>query len=128
MNTQKKICIIDDADIDILIARKHLEVHNLDTNWVYKDGLDAFEDLKMRLENKEDMPDIILLDINMPKWNGWKFLEEFGRIYSGNNIEIFIVSSSGSLEEIQKSKRYNLVRDFIRKPLSIDNIAQYLLS
>jgi CheY-like chemotaxis protein len=127
MNTTKKICIIDDADIDILIAKKHLEVSGFDTIWVYKDGLDAFEGLKKRLENNEEMPDVILLDINMPKWNGWTFLEEFSRIYTENRIKIFMVSSSGNLEDIETSKKYSLVKDFIKKPLTSQSIAQHLL-
>ena len=70
------------------------------------------------------MPDYILLDINMPIMNGWEFLDEYKRlnIDPGGKCKIYIISSSVFSNDINKSRSYPLVIDFVSKPLNIDKV------
>jgi len=87
--------------------------------------------IELLTEMKNDptkLPDIILLDINMPVMNGWEFLDE----YNHRNIDpqgksaIFILSSSVFSEDINRARTYSQVKDFIRKPLDVTRIREIL--
>ena len=85
------------------------------------------------IENKELTPDLILLDINMPLFDGWEFLEEFKKLKHLilKPISIYIVSSSISQADINKAKFHEEVIDFLTKPIEsskIKNICDLHLS
>jgi CheY-like chemotaxis protein len=46
----------------------------------FHNGKDAFNQLKEDIEQDRPLPDLILLDLNMPVWDGWQFLDEFVKI------------------------------------------------
>lgn len=71
----------------------------------------------------------ILLDINMPVMDGWKFLEAIEDIdfIKTENVSIQIVSSSVDDSDIEKSKKYDLVQGFLHKPLSADRIKSIII-
>ena len=60
--------------------------------------------------------------------NGWEFLDEYERLHLDpkGKTKIYIISSSVFNNDIIKAKSYELVRDFISKPLSIDKIKEVL--
>ena len=90
----------------------------------YKNGKDAIDALKKAAENNENIPDIILLDINMPVMDGWEFMEEIKTIKSqiDKKIIIYIVSSSIAVEDKNKSKEFKDVFAFISKPVNVQDI------
>jgi response regulator of citrate/malate metabolism len=82
--------IIDDDDITITLTRRLIKQFNKDFEVInYKDARQAIKHFKDFGTSKNE---IILLDINMPIFNGWDFLEEFEK----SNLEgnIFMFSSS----------------------------------
>ncbi|MFN3999853.1 two-component system response regulator [Algoriphagus sp.] len=60
---------------------------------------------------------LIFLDINMPRINGWEFLELLGEKIQHADIKVIMVTSSLSIAEREKSKEYNVVIDFWEKPM-----------
>ncbi len=70
-------------------------------------------------------PVILLLDINMPSMTGWEFLDEFKKLdqFEHESFSIYIVSSSVDLRDKQKAEEDPLVRGFISKPLTAENMA-----
>ena len=72
----------------------------------------------------EDTIFYILLDINMPRLNGWEFIEELERVQGikGDNVCIYMVSSSTDESDIIKAHGLKLVKGFYSKPLAIENI------
>lgn len=66
----------------------------------------------------------ILLDINMPRLNGWEFIEELERVQEikEDNVCIYMVSSSTDESDIIKAHGLKLVKGFYSKPLAIENI------
>lgn len=74
------------------------------------------------------MPDVIFLDINMPIMNGWQFLEQFKQIQPkiDKEITIYLVSSSFDDRDINRSKEYTEVTDYIIKPVKRSNLLSVL--
>lgn len=78
----------------------------------------ALEQLKQNSDNHNILPDAILLDLNMPLMDGWQFLDEFIHLSITKNISIFIMTSSIDPADIEKAKKYNVVKNYIEKPIT----------
>ncbi|AWW29075.1 response regulator [Echinicola strongylocentroti] len=127
MTSIKSICVIDDDPIYTFGIKKIIEMGNFEVNTIfYQNGLEAYDGLSSRIENKEPMPDMILLDINMPIWNGWKFLDEFLKIQPDTSITIYIISSSIDPNDTKKANEYHVIKNFIVKPISIQKVKELL--
>jgi CheY-like chemotaxis protein len=73
---------------------------------------------------KQDPPTLILLDLNMPVMNGWDFLEDFLMKYTDRlpETKVVIVSSTVNPEDFSRASRYDIVIDFINKPLTVEGL------
>lgn len=82
----------------------------------------------MLIKEASALPDILLLDLNMPVMNGWLFLEKFASIEQqlSKKIKIYLVSSSIWEEDLQRAKNNILVQDFISKPVFKEKLLQIL--
>lgn len=122
----KRALIIDDDEINNFICIKNMKDSNFVEHATYclrgKEGLDELSDA---IQNRpEDLPDVIFLDINMPLMNAWEFLEQYESIQKEfpKEIKLFILSSSVYRKDIEKSSHYDMVTDYIIKPLSKDSL------
>ena len=125
MDFKSRVFIIDDDPIHQRIAQIMISKHNLfDEYFSYTDAQKALDFLQENKNNKEALPDVILLDLNMPVLDGWDFLEIFETLIKEfkKNIRVFIVSSSVDEKDLLRSKLYVTVKGFISKPLSPDII------
>ena len=78
MEKIETVCIIDDDEIYQLFTKKSiLRINDRYEILSYINGRDAMQGLQQRLDAKSAMPDLILLDINMPVMDGWQFMEAF---------------------------------------------------
>ncbi|MGN7205150.1 response regulator [Pedobacter sp. SAFR-022] len=119
----KNVWLIDDDEVFVfltkkLIARSELEV----TVETYINGQDAIEQLQSLAEDENALPDIILLDLNMPVMDGWEFLKAYEDINfsNPNKIHLYIVTSSISPYEVERAKQIPAVQEFIVKPMVKD--------
>lgn len=120
-NAKHAVCLIDDDKIYQFTARKILESTGLARSIVsFFNGSEAIGYFRENAQNKDQLPDVVFLDINMPVMNGWDFLDEFQQLR--NKIEktilIYMVSSSVDDTDIQKSRTYQEVKDYIVKPIN----------
>jgi CheY-like chemotaxis protein len=90
------------------------------------DGQQGIEFISSGLGDIAALPDVIFLDLNMPISDGWEFLEEYAKIESRvpKKIDVYVVSSSISPHDFERSKAYNVVKDFMIKPLDKGKLAE----
>ncbi len=69
---------------------------------------------------KEEKPDLIFLDLNMPEINGWNFLDVLKE--RNDPTQVVIVTSSTSNIDKEKAQNYTQVVDFLIKPLNKNTI------
>ncbi|RAR49025.1 response regulator [Flavobacterium lacus] len=126
---KKSVLIIDNDPIYRTISQKIIEKLDLaETIFVEKNGYTAIDFIINVLATKSKLPEIIFLDIEMPVMNGWEFMDEYCKIENTllTGIEIYIVSSSISQVDKDKAKSYSEIKDFISKPLTIENLKTIL--
>lgn len=120
-----KVFIIDDDPIHQRIAQIMIAKHELfDEYKSYMEAELALSYLKENVANTLGLPDVILLDLNMPVVDGWDFLESFQKFQAelSKSIRIFIVTSSVDEKDKLRSQTFSFVKGFISKPLSPDII------
>ena len=112
---------IDDNEYEHYIVESLIKSYSdLKEITFFLNGRDPLKFIDQNKLNADKLPDIILLDLFMPDFSGWDFLEEFEKIYSSlaKKIKIFIVSSSVDKQDIARSESYPFVKSFFTKPLT----------
>lgn len=87
---------------------------------------DALEALRVALETGKDIPSVILIDLNMPVMDGWRFLDELVKIDTKKQVPVFIFTSSIDSRDMERAQKYGIVKDYIIKPLTIHKINKIL--
>jgi CheY-like chemotaxis protein len=122
MERINRILLIDDDNIFNYLNKKIIEISQLTANVTsHVNAKKALNELKLICDSGADsFPDIIFLDINMPVMDGWEFLDEFEKFPESivEKCRVYILTSSIDPNDIEKSKAYKSVKDFISKPLS----------
>lgn len=115
--------LVDDDPIFNWLALKMIQKVAPDFNVKeFSNGRAALDFLQDNFNEKGHYT--ILLDINMPEMNGWEFMDaiEQSDWVKAESISVFIVSSSTDPGDREKAKTYQLVKDYLTKPLSLDMI------
>lgn len=101
--------IIDDDHIQVFVAKRTLNNINFSENIQALDDVErVLEELQVLASSKDDkLPDIIFLDINMPRMDGWQFLKEFEKMSLKKKISIFLVTSSIDPNDARKAETFN---------------------
>ena len=125
MRKIKLTYLIDDDEIYIFTAKKLINKTDFseEVKFFYN-GKEALEAIKSKLYNEEELPEVILLDLNMPIMDGWQFLDEFIRIKTKKTIKVFIVSSSVNPVDLERAKTYNMVSNYTVKPISREKLKE----
>ena len=122
----KSILLIDDNAADNRYNQIILEEMNIvDKIEVAENGLEA---LKMLENSDHPQPELILLDINMPKMNGWEFLEAYKKLdrEEKNKKIVMILTTSMNPEDKNKADQSLGVSEFNIKPLTPEMLKNIL--
>ena len=113
--------LIDDDQVFQFITSKTLKKINPEVKIEkFSDGEEGIIRIKKDLEDQNKLPDIILLDINMPFLNGWGFLKEFEAIedHINKEINIYMLTSSDDPSDLEKAKQYSELSGYMIKPVN----------
>ncbi len=120
------ILLVDDDPDDnyyhqIIINRMNM-VDKID---VAVNGLEAIAYLK---NENHIPPDILFLDLNMPKMNGWEFLEQYKDFSAEKKAKVLIVilTTSANPDDIKRAKEIEDVTGFETKPLTQELLTEIL--
>ncbi|MBD1396510.1 response regulator [Pontibacter sp. JH31] len=119
----RKVFIIDDDEISLYLTSLILEsVDYAQEIHTFMTADDAFASL-LQL-HYSNMPEVILLDLNMPTKSGWDFLDMLSMYEEKlqNKTCIYILTSSIAECDKSKSETYPLVNGFLHKPLDEDSL------
>lgn len=88
---------------------------------------EAIDILKEHLEGQQKLPDVILLDLNMPKMNGWEFMEVFNQLnLKEQQPRIHILTTSMNPDDRIKALNTASISGFHKKPLNDDILDQII--
>jgi CheY-like chemotaxis protein len=115
--------VVDDSEADQFICDHILRKYNPDIQILTAlDGEEALATLK----DLDTLPQIIFLDINMPRMNGHEFLEAYAKQYDLSNAPVVIMlTSSNQKRDVDKSMAFDVVVEYFTKPLNIDALADF---
>ncbi len=119
-----QILLIEDSEADIRLTREALKEVKLPTRLhVVRDGEAAMEFLRAQAPR----PDLILLDLNLPKKDGREVLSEIKSEASLKVIPVVILTTSGADADINNSYQLH-ANCYIQKPLDLDRFLEILQS
>ncbi|MBN1800992.1 MAG: response regulator [Candidatus Lokiarchaeota archaeon] len=124
-----EILLVEDNPADVRLTQLAIKKSKLMNNLrIVQDGVEAIELLKQRGKYKDDaLPDLILLDLNLPKKNGFEVLKEIKNDDVLKRIPVVILSISNAEEDLLKS--YNLHANcYIKKPVDINEFEKVVKS
>jgi two-component system chemotaxis response regulator CheY len=131
MQPEPHIWIIDDDELFIMITRNNIRKSGVACNTEdFKNGKDALYEIKERVMAGEHIPNILLLDLNMPLIDGWDFLEEFKSIPLENRkkVKIYICTSSIDPKDLKRAEAIAEVTAFLEKPINTEVIQKIVTS
>lgn len=123
MPQNNSVCIIDDDEVYKFFVQKMLKIKKLAEDVLtFPDGEEAYNFIRENMENPEKLPDIIFLDINMPIMDGFQFMEEYTKLKPkiDKKITIYMITSSIDHVDLERSKKYSEISDFITKPITAE--------
>lgn len=115
--------IIDDDPMASFYIKRLAELGELaNIITIYDKARGAMDYLLQHRNSIEHLPDVILLDIYMPEMDGWTFLKVFADTQDqfSKPIDIFIISSSDHLKDINKARSIPHVKAYLQKPVTME--------
>jgi CheY-like chemotaxis protein len=114
MRSYMPILLVEDDDVDVLITQRAFNEIKVTNKLVHKvDGQDALEYLR---DKSNSMPCVILLDLNMPRMNGFEFLKIVKADDVLKKIPVVVLTTSTDDQDVINS--FNLgVAGYIVKPV-----------
>ena len=115
MSKIKELLLVDDDRLFNHLHRLYLEEVNVAEKLIVE------EDIEVCLKNlveKKYSPEIIFLDINLPKMNGWEFLEEYKKHFNPKDRMIIMLSASSNPEDKFRAAAHPYVHSYYDKPLN----------
>lgn len=121
--TNKLTYIIDDDKLSVklvsLLLNKNEFCQEIKT---FYNAQSALDEIAKNIHENGNLPDVILLDLNMPVIDGWQFLDEFILLPLQKEIAVFIVTSSINPVDIEMSRQYKAIKTYIMKPITADKL------
>lgn len=132
------ILCVDDDPITLMLCKMVIAKSSFASEIITaqngEEALNYFDDLKLNNLGTEikKYPSLVFLDLNMPIMDGWDFLDHFSKeeyTSAFKNTKVIVLSSTIDPSDIEKSKTYPMVLDFLSKPITkeiVENLKEKL--
>lgn len=125
MSFKQRILIVDDDFEDVFAVRHAFEKLGKDIEVMHLPDWAVAVDFLLSADNKRDLPTIVLLDINMPKVNGFETLTAMRASDLTNALPVIMFSTSDAAPDVKKS--YSLgANAYLVKPSSIKTLQTFV--
>ncbi len=121
--------LVDDNEYDNFFHERTIREYDSAISIVTKrSATEALEFIKTKLDAREKLPDLLLLDINMPGMNGWDFLDEYEKLNDSLDVKmcIVILTTSSNPDDEIRAKTFSVVSGFITKPLTKETLNEII--
>lgn len=114
------ILLVEDDYLDAMNVQRVFSKLNLHHNMhTARNGKEALDLLEGKSDTAWTHPDLVLLDLNMPKMNGLEFLKEVRHNPDLKNLKVFIMTTSDEESDRHDAERLGIA-GYIIKPLTFD--------
>ena len=122
------LLVDDDSDCNFFHQRLINKMGCVEKIYIAKDGQEALEFLTSDEGGQNPSPDIIFLDINMPRMNGWEFIEEYTKLNEHEKAKIVLIMLTTSLnpDDVERSKKYKDVKGYRKKYLDKESMEKII--
>lgn len=111
--------IVDDDKVTTFILHRLLTLDNhFGQITILSDARVALENIQKCRDSPELLPELILLDINMPVMDGWEFVTELESLDFACNTHVFLLTSSINAADALKAERIQRLSGFFTKPIT----------
>ena len=120
-----EVLLVEDDPGDVVIAKEALKASRLKSKLsVVPDGVEALKYLRREDDYQDaERPDLILLDLNLPKKSGHEVLAEVKSDPALRKIPVVVLTTSGANEDVELS--YDLHANvFVTKPVDFDHFTE----
>lgn len=122
----KCVLLIDDDHTTnvfhtVVLRRSQIadQILSIETPEIALDHLRKASKLGFQSFGQMPMPELMFLDVNMPRMGGFDFLTEFDKIYVGINIKCFVyMLTAVKNREYEKFLQFKCVKGILEKPLT----------
>jgi DNA-binding response OmpR family regulator len=118
MGVHKTILVIDDSETTLVLLEWFLKDNGFDT-------LIALDIKSALLQIDKQLPDLILLDLQLPEISGYDFLKMIKTDKNKKDIPVIVISALDSQEAIRQLKHLGAI-DFIPKPLNLKMLVDHI--
>lgn len=124
-----EILLVEDSPADVRLTLEALKEEKISNNMhVVSDGVDAMAFLRREGEYKDAVrPDLILLDLNLPRKDGRQVLKEIKTDENLKSIPIVVLTISKAEEDVMKAYDYH-ANCYITKPLDLNRFSEVVKS
>lgn len=117
-----KIFLIDDDGVSLFLTQRLLILEGFRDIRAFQSAEEALELLAS--SSMEEIPDVVLLDLNMPGMSGWEFLDALPplELKLRGKCSVYILTSSLDVSDTARSQQYSIVSGLIHKPITPEDI------
>lgn len=116
------VMLVDDDPVNNFVNKKLF--NKFDSSILVEDFLNAPDALN-RIQTGVHLPDILLLDLTMPMFDGWRFLDELSKLVQ-NDLRVILLCTTITNSDFARCGDYPFVIDCIEKPLTIERINELI--
>ena len=130
MNTLTNILVVDDSANDVFLLEQAFKKAAATSRlFSVQDGMEAQAYLKGESQFSDravhPFPDVLLLDLNMPRMNGFEFLQWLRQDPEGGGVVVYVLSASARDADVQRAYALG-ANSYVVKPSRMDELVSFV--